>query len=58
MALLGTRPVDLHRSPHRALDDAVAAFGWPADLSDNDILARLLALNLERAAAQQGKAGA
>ena len=26
--------------------------GWPADLSDDDILARLLALNLERAAAQ------
>jgi len=26
-----------------------AAYGWPADLSDEDILARLLALNLARA---------
>ncbi len=32
------------------LDTAVAvAYGWPADLSDNDILARLVALNQERA---------
>ena len=36
---------------HQALDSAVAAaYGWPADLSDQEILARLLALNLERAA--------
>ena len=35
---------------HRKLDAAVfAAYGWPVDLSDDDILARLLALNLERA---------
>jgi hypothetical protein len=26
-----------------------AAYGWPAELSDEEILARLLALNLERA---------
>ena len=32
--------------PHRALDDAVAAaYGWPIDLSDDEILTRLLALN-------------
>jgi hypothetical protein len=38
---------------HRALDDAVAAaYGWPHDLTDDEILARLLALNLERAAKQ------
>jgi hypothetical protein len=38
---------------HKKLDTAVfAAYGWPADLSDDDILARLLNLNLERAAAQ------
>ena len=38
---------------HRALDEAVAAaYGWPADLADDDILARLLALNLERAGKQ------
>ena len=36
---------------HRKLDAAVfAAYGWPVDLSDDEILARLLALNLERAA--------
>jgi len=35
---------------HRKLDEAVfAAYGWPADLGDEDILARLLALNLQRA---------
>ena len=35
---------------HRALDEAVAAaYGWPVDLSDEDVLRRLLALNLERA---------
>lgn len=40
---------------HRALDDAVAdAYGWPRDLTDDEILARLLALNLERAAKQGG----
>ncbi len=38
---------------HRDLDAAVAAaYGWPADISEEDALARLLALNLERAAAQ------
>lgn len=37
---------------HRKLDAAVAAaYGWPADLSDEEILARLFALNQERAAA-------
>jgi hypothetical protein len=37
---------------HRQLDAAVfAAYGWPPDLSDDEILARLLALNLERARA-------
>lgn len=35
---------------HEKLDAAVAeAYGWPADLSEEEILARLLALNLERA---------
>jgi len=28
----------------------LAAYGWPHDLGDDEILARLLALNLERAA--------
>jgi hypothetical protein len=36
---------------HRRLDDAVLdAYRWPHDLSDDGLLARLLALNLERAA--------
>jgi type II restriction/modification system DNA methylase subunit YeeA len=36
---------------HKRLDEAVfAAYGWPADLTDDGLLARLLALNLERAA--------
>ncbi len=39
---------------HRKLDDAVLdAYGWQHDLSDDEILARLLALNLERAAKQK-----
>ena len=37
---------------HAKLDAAVAAaYGWPADLTDDAILERLLALNLERARA-------
>jgi hypothetical protein len=40
---------------HRKLDEAVLdAYGWPHDLSDEEILARLLALNLERSD-MQGK---
>jgi type II restriction/modification system DNA methylase subunit YeeA len=36
---------------HRTLDEAVAAaYGWPADLSDDEILSRLLELNRARAA--------
>jgi hypothetical protein len=35
---------------HRKLDQAVLdAYAWPHDLSDEEILERLLALNLERA---------
>ncbi len=40
---------------HRRLDEAVfAAYGWPADLSDDETrsMARLLAVNLERAGSQ------
>jgi hypothetical protein len=37
---------------HRDLDAVVAsAYGWPADISEEDALARLLELNLARAAA-------
>jgi len=38
---------------HKKLDEAVfAAYGWSSDLSDEEILERLLALNLERAEEQ------
>ena len=47
--LYNERPAWLDNA-HRDLDAAVAtAYGWPADLSEEDALARLLALNLERA---------
>lgn len=37
---------------HRDLDAAVAAaYGWPADISEEDALAKLLELNLARASA-------
>ena len=39
--------------PGRALDAAVAAAcGWAANLSDDEVLSRPLALNLERSAQQ------
>ena len=39
---------------HRELDAAVAtAYGWPAEISDEDALSRLLELNRSRAAAQE-----
>ena len=38
---------------HQKLDAAVAAaYGWPSHLTDEQILEKLLALNLERAAAE------
>ncbi len=48
--LYNERPTWLNLA-HRKLDQAVLdAYGWPRDLSDAEILVRLLALNLERAA--------
>lgn len=50
--LYNERPAWLDNA-HRALDEAVAAaYGWSADLSDEEILERLFKLNQERAAAQ------
>ena len=47
--LYNERPAWLDAA-HKRLDAAVFdAYGWPHDLSDEEILARLLALNLERA---------
>jgi type II restriction/modification system DNA methylase subunit YeeA len=49
--LYNARPAWLDMA-HRRLDAAVAAaYGWPADLPDDEVLARLFALNQERAAA-------
>jgi type II restriction/modification system DNA methylase subunit YeeA len=49
--LYAQRPAWL-RSLHEALDAAVAhAYGWPADISEDDALARLFELNESRAAA-------
>jgi primosomal protein N' len=49
--------VGIVRQLHDELDEAVfAAYGWPADLSDEDILEKLVALNAERAAEEaQGR---
>lgn len=46
--LYNQRPTWLDHA-HRKLDEAVfAAYGWDADLSDDEILAKLLELNLQR----------
>ena len=50
--LYNARPTWLQLA-HEQLDNAVsAAYGWPDGLSDEEILERLLALNLERAGRQ------
>jgi type II restriction/modification system DNA methylase subunit YeeA len=51
--LYNERPAWLANA-HRELDTAVAAaYGWPAEISQEDALARLLQLNRERAAARR-----
>ncbi|HEX5503909.1 MAG TPA: type IIL restriction-modification enzyme MmeI, partial [Thermomicrobiales bacterium] len=46
--LYNARPTWLANA-HQALDRAVLdAYGWPPDLADEELLARLLALNVER----------
>ena len=53
-ALYNKRPSWLAQH-HETLDRTVlAAYGWPDDLSEDEILARLLALNAERFAKQGG----
>jgi len=48
--LYNQRPTWLQLA-HRTLDEAVfAAYGWPAELTDDEVLRRLLELNLERVA--------
>jgi hypothetical protein len=47
--LYNARPTWLDLA-HKRLDEAVfAAYGWKSDMSDEEILGKLLALNLERA---------
>ena len=47
--LYNQRPTWLELA-HKRLDETVfAAYGWKSDLSDEEILEKLLALNLERA---------
>jgi len=51
--LYNKRPAWLENA-HRKLDEAVsAAYGWPATLTDAELLERLLALNHERATAHE-----
>jgi type II restriction/modification system DNA methylase subunit YeeA len=51
--LYNERPAWLDNA-HRDLDAAVAAaYGWPADISKEDALSRLLELNRERATSGQ-----
>ncbi len=51
--LYNERPTWLAHA-HAKLDEAVfRAYGWPADLSDEQILKKLLALNLERTTTNQ-----
>ena len=46
--LYNTRPAWLNNA-HRTLDESVAAaYGWDADISDDEVLSRLLKLNRER----------
>jgi hypothetical protein len=54
--LYNERPTWLDNA-HRTLDEAVfAAYGWPTDLTTQQILAELLALNHERAAREASAA--
>jgi hypothetical protein len=47
---------DLGGLAHKKLDSAVAAaYAWPADLTDEQILERLLALNVKRAVEEEKK---
>ncbi len=49
--LYNARPAWLHHA-HETLDNAVfKAYGWPPEISDEDILKNLLAMNMERSGA-------
>jgi len=46
--LYNARPTWLANAQHALDEAAFAAYGWPADLAGEEILARLLELNLSR----------
>ncbi len=51
--LYNQRPAWLENA-HQKLDSAVAAaYGWPANLSDDEVLEKLLELNLSRASSSK-----
>ena len=53
--LYNERPAWLANA-HRALDEAVfAAYGWPPSLTDDELLAKLLGLNLVQSASGQAQ---
>jgi type II restriction/modification system DNA methylase subunit YeeA len=53
--LYNDRPAWLANA-HRTLDEAVfAAYGWPPSLTDDELLARLLELNLAQSAAEAAR---
>jgi hypothetical protein len=53
--LYNDRPAWLANA-HRALDEAVfAAYGWPPSLTDDELLAKLLDLNLAQSASEKAQ---
>lgn len=50
--LYNGRPTWLDLAHQKLDEDVFAASGWPSKLNDEEILVRLLALNLERAVAE------
>ena len=53
---VGSVKAALSRPAHKRLDAAVfAAYGWNPDLSDEEILEKLLSLNLERSRGESSR---
>ncbi len=51
------RPTWLANTHTRIYRAVSAAYGWPEDIEDEDVLNNLLALNLDRSAAPRNKLG-
>ena len=54
--LYNQRPAWLEMA-HQKLDAVFAAYGWDPAISDEELLAKLLELNLQRAAAESANKG-